>query len=52
MAEWIIRRGIPLTLVSGYLTAVAISGGNPSGLFYAILDNLQSLIVGLIPQFL
>ena len=52
MAEWIIRRGLPLTLVSGYLTAVAISGGNPSGLFYQLLETLRDAVLDLFPQVL
>jgi len=52
MAEWIIRWGIPLTLLGGYVAAVAASGGSPSTIFYDLVESLRSGVLGAIPRFL
>jgi len=52
MADWIIRRGIPLTLVSGYLAAVALSRGNPSAFISETLEILRATIMEFAPQIL
>lgn len=52
MAEWIIRWGIPLGLLGGYVAAVASTGTNPTTMFYDLLESLRSGILGAVPRFL
>jgi hypothetical protein len=52
MAEWIIRWGIPLSLVVAFLAAVIVSGGRPSTVYYDLLNALRSAIHGAIPRIL
>jgi hypothetical protein len=52
MAEWLIRWGIPLTLLGGYVAAVAASGGSPTTIFYDLLESIRSGVMGVVPRIL
>jgi hypothetical protein len=52
MADWIIRRGIPLALVTSGVAAIVVSRGDPSEFFTEMMAGLRSTIVEFVPRIL